>query len=154
MWVFGSTQLSPCWQDLQYAARILRRSPGFTCIALLSLGLGIGANKAIFSFIDTVLIRPLPYREPDSLVIIWENSRQSNTFGEATSGPNFVDWSEQNRVFSGMAGFTGWAPTLTGDGEPEQLSGNIVTANLFGVLGVTAWRLHIRRKMQRTRWKL
>src|SRR5258708_29976615 len=121
MHVFGSTQLPAFWQVLQYATRVLQHSPGFTILALLSLALGIGANTAIFSFIDAVLIRPLPYREPDRLVVIWENNPRSNTFTEPTSGPNFVDWSAQNRVFSGMAGFTGWAPTLTGDGQPEQL---------------------------------
>src|SRR5260221_12050788 len=103
MHVFGSTQLPAFWQDLQYATRVLRRSPGFTILALLSLALGIGANTAIFSFIDASLIRPLPYREPHRLVIIWENNPQSNTFREATSGPNFVDWSAQNRVFSALA---------------------------------------------------
>jgi hypothetical protein len=88
-------------QDLAYALRTLRRSPSFTIVALLMLALGIGATSAIFSFVDGVMLRPLPYRDPDSIVRVWE--RPPQTLRNVISTMNFRDWQSQNMVFTAMA---------------------------------------------------
>ena len=92
-------------QDLRYAVRLLLRSPGFTVLAVAVLALGIGANSAIFSVVDAALLRPLPYQQPDRLVMLWEHGpgREHNR----TSPLNFLDWHDQNSVFAAMAGMMG-----------------------------------------------
>ncbi|MEP7274203.1 MAG: ABC transporter permease, partial [Acidobacteriota bacterium] len=91
------------WQDFRFGLRLLLRKPGFTVIAVLSLGLGIGANTAIFSLVDAVLIRPLPFHEPDRLVMVWEDAT-SIGFPRNTPAPaNYADWKAQNKVFEDMA---------------------------------------------------
>ncbi len=129
-----SYQLETAWQDFRYGARMLAKSPTFTVAALLTLALGIGANSAIFSVVNTVLLRPLPYKDPGRLVMIWEdNSRQG--FPRNTLPPaNFADYREQNHVFEGMAALTGRSFNLTGVGEPERIDGLRVSANLFQIL--------------------
>ncbi len=122
------------WQDLRYGARMLLKSPGFTLIAIITLALGIGANTAIFSVINGVLLRPLPYDQSDRLVLMNERSRQMD--GMSISWPNYQDWRAQNKSFDGMAVFNRGSYNLTGNGEPEQLRAGQVTANLFGVLRV------------------
>ena len=105
-------------------------------VAVAALALGIGANTAIFSAVEAILLRPLPYFEPDRLVLIWEDSTFIG-FPDNTPAPaNFVDWRAQNAVFSDMAARQGSSMSLTGDGAPEQLFGQRVSPNFFDVLGV------------------
>ena len=122
--------------DLRYGFRLLRQSPGFTTIAILALALGIGANTAIFSTLDAVLLRPLPYADPDRVVMVWEDA-SSIGFAHNTPAPaNYFDWREQNHVFTEIAATRGRTRAITGDGSAEQLLGYQATANLFSVLGV------------------
>jgi len=122
--------------DLRYGARRLLKSPGFSIIAVIALGLGIGANTAIFSLVDRVLIRPMPYADPDRLVTLWEDASYINFPRNTPSVANFEDWEKQNQVFSGLAGSRDRAGSLTGDGQPEMVLGGAVTISLFEVLGV------------------
>src|SRR6185437_10834614 len=123
-------------QDLRYGARMLRKNPGFTAIAILTLALGIGANTAIFSVVDAVLLKPLRFKNPSSLVLVWENQPEYNLTRNVVSPPNLLDWEQQNHCFSGMAAFLDEPANLTGVGEPEQVSAQVVSPNFFSVLGV------------------
>jgi len=129
--------LEDFWQDLRYGTRMLRRSPGFTAIVIVTLALGIGANTAIFSVVDAILLKPLPFTDPKSLVIVWESTVQNASTHNTVSPPNFLDWQSQNRVFSGMSYISDLGRNLTGNGEPEQLIVQYVSVNFFSVLGVT-----------------
>ncbi len=121
-------------QDLQYGLRMLLKHKSVTAIAVLTLALGIGANTAIFSVVNAVLLNPLPYREPDRLVALWENVP---THGRWRTAPaNFFDWKKQNRVFEDIAAFGGATATLTGDGDPAQLVGTRVSSGYFAVVGI------------------
>jgi len=122
--------------DLRYGIRRLLKSPGFALVAVVALGLGIGANTAIFSLVDRVLIRPMPYADPDRLVTLWEDASYINFPRNTPSVANFEDWKKQNQVFTGLAGSRDRAGSLTGDGPPEMVLGGAVTINLFEVLGV------------------
>ncbi|HYE65886.1 MAG TPA: ABC transporter permease, partial [Pyrinomonadaceae bacterium] len=134
MWRFSS--LETLLQDLRYGVRVLWKSPAFTLVAIVALALGIGANSAIFSIVDTVLLRPLPYKDPDRLVMVWEE-RSKLGFPRDTPAPaNFIDWRDQNQVFEGMAAFTSLSFNLTGAGDPERIDGQRVTAGFFPLLGV------------------
>jgi putative ABC transport system permease protein len=121
-------------QDLRYGVRMLLKKPGFTLIAIMALALGIGANTAIFSVVNGVLLRPLPFEDPDRLVRLGEWSQQVP--GMSISYPNLLDWREQNRVFTEIAATRFVSYNLTGVDEPERLQGRDVTANFFDVLGV------------------
>ncbi len=124
-------------QDVRYGLRQLRRNPGFTAVAVLTLALGIGANTAIFSVVNAVLLRPLPYQQPQRLVFI--NSIQVPAgMGREASYPDFLDWQARNHVFKMMAVFRTENFALIGTGEPQHLSGAVVSANLFPLLGVSA----------------
>lgn len=124
------------WQDLRYGARMLVRNPGFSLAALLTLALGIGANTALFSLVDSVLLRPLPFRDPDRLVMVWEDASQIG-FPRNTPAPgNYSDWKSQNQVFEAMAATAGASYNLTGDGNPEKVDARRVTANFFSLLDV------------------
>jgi predicted permease len=123
-------------RDFRQALRMLKRSPGFTAVAVLTLALGIGANTAIFSVIDSVLLRPLPYREPENLVMVWETNSQHPKPHNTVSPPNFLDWQSRNTIFSGMAYIYDGRDNLTGMGEPEEVVVQNVSANFFSVLGV------------------
>ncbi len=126
------------WQDLRYSLRTFRKSPGFTLIAILALALGIGANTAIFSVVNTVLIRPLPYTAPDQLVWIWESSPANEIPHEVASYPNFNDWRQQGQAFNGMAGFVSTNSFMTADdGTLERIPSGAVVGDFFSVLGVT-----------------
>jgi len=130
--------LGDLWQDCRYGMRMLLRNPGFTIVAVLALALGIGANSAIFSVVNTILLRPLPYKNPGALVMIWEEATHLG-FPRNTPPPaNFIDWREQSRVFEAMAAMAERSFNLTGVGEPERLDGRRVSANLFSLLGVDA----------------
>jgi putative ABC transport system permease protein len=123
-------------QDVRYGFRMLLRNPAFTAIAVLALALGIGANSAIFSVVNALLLRPLPYKNPEQLVVIWENATHLG-FPKNTPPPaNFLDWQKQNTLFAGMGAFAERTFNLTGVGEPERLEGRRVSANLFDLLGV------------------
>ncbi|HSB12382.1 MAG TPA: ABC transporter permease [Blastocatellia bacterium] len=121
-------------QDLRFGIRMMLRSPGFTLVALVTIALGIGANTAIFSVVNTVLLRPLPYQDPDRLVVLWE--KQDRIDQESPSIPDFVDWRERNQSFEQMAAARRDNVNLTGIGEPERLLARMVTANFFSTLGV------------------
>jgi putative ABC transport system permease protein len=121
-------------QDLRYGLRQLRCNPGFTTVAVLTLALGIGANTAMFSVIDAVLLQPLPYAHPSQLVSIQQ--RVSHGVNSFVSYPNFSDWRSQSHVFSSMAAYGGTDFTFTGSGESVDLPGEIVTPEIFRLLGV------------------
>lgn len=121
--------------DMRYAFRALSKMPGFTLAALLVLALGIGANTAIFSVVNSIVLRPLPYPGADRLALIWETDLKDGIKREGPSGPNFLDWKEQSRSFDEMALFEVGTGTLTGDGEPEQVTGLRVTTNFLSMLG-------------------
>src|SRR5262245_3918887 len=109
--------------ELRYAARHLLKSPGFTLVAVLGLGLGIGANVALFSVINSVFLRALPYHQPEQLVILSSTSEEQGLIRAGFSYPRFLDVQQRQQVFSDLALFTGNAFTLTGRGDPEQLIG-------------------------------
>jgi len=123
-------------RDFRLALRLLQRSPGFTIVAILTLALGIGANTAIFSVIDSVLLRPLPYHEPDQLVMVWENNSQHPNPHNTVSPPNFVDWQSRNTIFSSMAYIFDGRDNLTGNGDPQEVVVQDVSVNFFSLLGV------------------
>src|SRR5215831_16022128 len=119
-------------KDLRYAVRQLLRNPGFTVVAVLTLALGSGANTAIFSVVDSVLLRPLAY--PDSGQLVWLCERGSDWSGGSISYPNFTDWREQQSVFEKFGGYIGNNFTLTGAGEPVLLTGVRTSADVFEAL--------------------
>lgn len=123
-------------RDIQYAVRSLVKRPAFTIIALITLALGIGANTAIFSVVNAVLLRPLPFQDPEKLVIVWEDAAFAG-FPRNTPAPaNYVDWKTQNQSFADMAASAETSFNLTGDGEPERVQAFSVNANFFPLFGV------------------
>jgi putative ABC transport system permease protein len=123
-------------KDVRYGIRNLLKHPGFTCIAVLTLALGIGANTAIFSVVNAVLLRALPFPDPDRLVMVWEDASFAG-FPRNTPAPaNYADWKSQNQVFEELAALEERSFSLTGDGEPEKIQAYGVTANLFPLLGI------------------
>ena len=131
----GSRLLGDLIADVRYGLRGLRKNPGFAAVAILTLALGIGANTAIFSVVNTVLIRPLPYRDPSRLIYIsefWPHETNVKT----VPSPDFANWSTHDRLFDGLAAYGGAEVNLTSAGEPERVQGAKVTADFFTVLGV------------------
>ena len=124
-------------KELRYGIRSLLKHPGFTAIAVITLALGIGANTAMFSVINAVLLRPLPYHEPDRLVTIWEESPERDLYQIPVSYANFRDWIDQNHVFEQISAYTFTNLNLTGAGEPARLSTVRSSANLFSLVGAT-----------------
>src|SRR5262249_48701933 len=122
--------------DLRFALRMFRKSPGFTVLVLTALTLGIGATTAIFSVVRSVLLRPLPFPDPNRLVMVWERPPQSNRTNVVQT-QNFLDWRSRNRPFDNIAAVQGLPMTLSGEGEPVQAPGLRVTAGFFEILGVT-----------------
>ena len=122
------------WQDVRHGVRVLLKSPGFTAIAVLTLALGIGANTALFSVVNGVLLNPLPFPNPDKLVALYSKTAE---FQESTiSYPNFLDWVRDNHSFSKLGAFRSEEYNLTGEGEPERLHGHMISANFFPALGL------------------
>jgi putative ABC transport system permease protein len=128
--------MNSTWQDLRYGARLLLKQPGFTLVAVVTLALGIGANTAIFSLVHSILLRPLPYHEPDRLVRLIQASPNLGLTSWGVSQADFAAYRDQNRSFETVALFNSSGINLTGDGEPERLSMTSVTADFFKVLGV------------------
>jgi predicted permease len=123
-------------QDLRYGMRMLLKSPSFTVVAALTLAVGIGANTAVFSLVDGVLLRPLPYKDSDRLVMLWTDDPRRDIHEEATSYPTFEDWKRQSNSFEDMAICSRGNPvTLTNSSEPERIQAELVSANLFSLLG-------------------
>jgi putative ABC transport system permease protein len=124
------------WCDLRYGARMLVKKPGFTFVAIITLALGIGANTAIFSVVNAVLLRPLPYPQAERIVQVWETDRATNFFQDPVSPYCFADWKEQSRGFEHLAAYEYEWYALTGSGEPERVVGAKVSSSFLSVLGV------------------
>ena len=138
--VLGSRRrnmLGGLWQDLRYGLRMLRKSPGFTVVAALTLALGIGANTAIFSVVNAVLLRPLPFPEPERLVTVWERYPAQSIDRNDPAAANYADWKAQSQSFDSLAMFS-WVKgvNLSGRDEPMRILSASVTANLFRTLRV------------------
>jgi len=132
----GRNLLTDLGQDLRYGIRVLLKNPGFTVAAVVALALGIGANSVIFTVVNAVLLRPLPFKDPQQLVMVWENAAHLG-FPKDTPPPGtFLDWQQQNTVFAGMAATAHKSFNVLGVGEPERVDGRKVSANLFDLLGV------------------
>lgn len=123
-------------KDVQYGFRNLVKRPGYTAIALLTLALGIGANSAIFSVVNTVILRPFPFATPERLVVIWERSRPGGMPRMVVSAPNFADFRAQNQVFQKMAAYRLQDFTVISGAEPERVRGAQTTADMFTILGI------------------
>src|SRR5215469_653782 len=132
---WGRRWLEDLVEDLRYGLRVLGNNPGFACTAILTLALGIGANPAIFSVVNTVLLRPLPYKEADRLVTVSGNNRARGFDTDQVSPLDFADWRSQNHVFEAMAASTDAQYTLTGEGEPRLITAYSFCADYFHVLG-------------------
>src|SRR5262245_24737675 len=132
----GKVAMKTLWQDARYGLRMLLKKPGFTLTAVITLALGIGATSTIFSFVNGILLRPLPYQDSGQLVALDETAPKRGVTSMGVSFPNFLDWREQNRVFTGVAAYIAGDYTLTGSGEPEKFSGADISYNTFEVLGV------------------
>jgi putative ABC transport system permease protein len=132
MWTFA--WLETFWQDLRYGARILAKHPGFSLVAILTLALGIGANTAMFSVVNGVLLNPLPFPESERLVVLYENKVHFEH--GAISYLNFLDWQEDNRSFATMAAFRPANFSLTGAGDPERVNAEMISAEFLPILGV------------------
>jgi putative ABC transport system permease protein len=130
-----SDPVSSLWLDVRYAIRMLRRQPGFTIVAVLTLALGIGANTAVFTVVNGVLLRPLPYHDPDRLVVLLYG--RPGRITPWFSPPNYRDFVAETATFQDAAAFTPSTANLTGSGEPERVDGASVSWNYFNVLGVT-----------------
>ena len=125
-------------RDLPFAVRSLRRAPGFTALAVLTIGLGIGANAAVFSAVDRVLLRPLPYRSPEALVRVWESQVSDPAWRGSVSVPNLVDWRASNRSFSHLVAYSTQGMNLEGGSQVERVQVVAAETGLFDMLGVHA----------------
>lgn len=124
------------WQDIRYGIRMLLKAPSLSIVATIALALGIGANTAIFSVVNAVLLRPLPFANSDQLMMVWESDPTRGQVRGSASYPNFADWREQNHVFEHMSSYYNNDFILTGRGESTRLQGAVVNADLFPLLGV------------------
>src|SRR5262249_55946591 len=124
------------FQDLRYGVRMLLQKPGFTLVALIALALGIGASTAIFSIVNGILLRPLPYRNSNRIVMVWMDNHRLGLDQDWHSYPNYVDYRDQNQAFEQIAAFNDRTFNVTGAADPERVMGMWATANLFQVLGV------------------
>jgi putative ABC transport system permease protein len=124
------------WQDVRYGVRVLLRSPGFTAVAILVTALAIGANTAIFSVINAVLLRPLPYGNPERMVTVWGTQSRRGVTRAPFSYPDFADFHAQSNSFDGLAAYTDASASLAGRDAPEQITGEVTSADFFKALGV------------------
>ena len=124
------------WQDVRYGWRVLQHSPGFAVVAALTLAIGIGANAAIFSAVDAFLLRPLPYSDPNGIVMVWDTDPNRNLYRATASPAEFLDWRDMNHVFGELSAWRPSFVTITGGGEPEQVWGIRVTGNFFHLFGI------------------
>ncbi len=124
------------WNDLRYGWRVMRRSPGFAAVALLTLAIGIGANAAIFSIVNGVLLRPLPFPDSSRIVTVWETDANRNIVRGTASPAELLDWRDMNHSFAELSGWRSLLFTITGSGEAEQVHGSQVSGNFFRMLGV------------------
>jgi putative ABC transport system permease protein len=124
------------WQDLRYGARMLRRNPGFALVAILTLAIGIGANVIIFSVVDGVLLRPLPFPDSKRIVTLWETDVNRNVVHGTASAAELLDWRDLNHSFQDLSGWRALYFTITGNGGPEQVWGSQVSGNFFRMLRV------------------
>ena len=122
--------------DLKFAFRQLLKNPGFTAVAVLTLALGIGANTAIFSFVNTILLRPLPFTEPERLVMVYASYQANDSHKNWVAAPTLNEWRKQSTVFEGLAARSFDGFVLTGRGKPENISGSRLSANIFRLLGI------------------
>ncbi len=122
------------WQDVRHSWRLLAKSPSFTCVAVLTLAFGIGANTAIFSIINAVLLKPLAFHEPDNLMVVWNTDPQDDQF--AITYPDFLDWRQQQQSFEQLGAYSSRDFTLTGTGDPVRLRAAMLTAEVLPLLGV------------------
>jgi putative ABC transport system permease protein len=129
--------LETIWQDLRFGTRVLRRNPGFTAVAALTLALGIGGTAVVFSLLDAVLLRPLPYPHSERLFRLFPLEGKRKRGNEQASYPDFRDWQRQTRTFESLAAYEGESMNLTGTVEPECLDGSAITAGFFATLGVS-----------------
>jgi putative ABC transport system permease protein len=124
------------WQDVRYGWRLLVHQPGFTAAAILTLGLGIGANTALFSVIHAVLLKPLPYADADRIMMVWSNNLSKGWDSFAVSCPDFLDWKQRSTTFERLVALREQSLALTGEGEPERLDGLLASAGFFELSGV------------------
>lgn len=124
--------------DIRYSVRILLKRPGFALVAVITLALGIGANTAIFSVVNAVLLRPLPFKSPDRLMTVWETNLKQGQVHGAVGGANYTDWKNQNQAFETLAAYFNWNYNLTGGDEPQRLRAVLVSGECFQTLGVEA----------------
>ena len=124
------------WQDTKFGARTLTRNPGFAAVAVLTLALGIGANTTIFTVVNSILLRPLPYKDPDRLVAVWHTDEEDPGILMSVSVTTFLDWQDQNQVFDSMAAHAHHSVTLTGQDEADRLRASLVSTELFPLLGI------------------
>src|SRR5262245_59217096 len=131
--------MNSLWQDLRYGARTLFKNPGFSLIAALTLALGIGANTAIFSVVNAVLLKPLPFKEPERLVMVWNRGAEA-AGGDRTplAVADLLDWRAQSRSFADIGVFQNIMYSYTGGDSPERVQAAAVTANFFSMLGAQA----------------
>ena len=128
--------MNTLWQDLRFGLRMFLKNPGFTLVAVIAIALGIGVNSAIFSVVNSLLLRPLQFEQPERLVQVWETIPQRGRFEVPASFPNFADWRDQNQVFEQTVAYSGWSFNLTGSAEPERIRSAIVSPEFFPTLGI------------------
>jgi putative ABC transport system permease protein len=133
----GTSLMESLFQDLRIALRSLLKAPGFALVVVITLSLGIGANTAIFSVVNAIVLQPLPFEHPEELVMVWNKDLRRGSDQNVVTPLNFEDWRDMNTVFTGMAAASGWGPTLSGVGDAVRLSGNAVSPDMFSILGVT-----------------
>jgi putative ABC transport system permease protein len=125
-------------QDIRYGLRMMFKKPGFTAIAIITLALGIGANTAIFSVVNGVLLRPLPYKNVDAILTVWQKNSKTGDKEDGASPANFLDWRDRNQVFEQLAAAEPYSHRLTGSGDPESFRSWLVSDGFFEILGVNA----------------
>src|SRR5437016_4358093 len=124
-------------QDLRYALRLLIKKPGFTLVAVITLAVGIGLNSAIFSVVNALILRPLPYKDADRLVQLWSQDRRSGVANKVVSPADFLDWRKQAKSFESMSAYNIYTPALAEAHGAVEIGGATVSTNFFETLGVT-----------------